>query len=39
MSLPPSPPFDAQLERKVIERTAELSELLNHVSTCWDEER
>ena len=30
---------DAELERRVAERTADLSELLGHLTTCWDDER
>lgn len=31
--------FDAELERRVAERTADLSELLGHLTNCWDDER
>jgi len=31
--------FDAQVERRVAERTAELNELLGHLTSCWDDER
>jgi signal transduction histidine kinase len=35
----PDPGQEAELERRVAERTADLSELLGHLSTCWDDER
>jgi signal transduction histidine kinase len=35
----PQAPQDAELERRVAERTADLSELLGHLTTCWDDER
>ncbi|RSZ59913.1 histidine kinase [Massilia atriviolacea] len=38
MTLTPSPPSDAA-DRQLAERNAELSELLGHLTTCWDEER
>lgn len=31
--------FEAEVERRVAERTAELTELLGHLTTCWDDER
>ena len=31
--------FEAEVERRVAERTADLSELLGHMTTCWDDER
>jgi signal transduction histidine kinase len=39
--MPPAPPLhdDDELERRVGERTADLSELLGHLSTRWDDER
>ncbi|MEJ7806094.1 MAG: histidine kinase, partial [Telluria sp.] len=39
MSAPAPEQFDAELERRVAERTADLSELLGHLTTCWDDER
>ena len=36
---PAIPMNDEELERRVAERTADLSELLGHLSTSWDEER
>jgi signal transduction histidine kinase len=30
---------DTELERQVAARTAELTELIGHLTTCWDEER
>ncbi len=30
---------EAELERRVAARTADLSELLGHLTTCWDDER
>lgn len=35
----PIPCQDAELERLVAARTADLSELLGHLTTCWDDER
>jgi signal transduction histidine kinase len=32
-------PHDTELERQVAARTADLNELLGHLSTCWDDER
>ncbi|UUZ49313.1 histidine kinase [Massilia sp. B-10] len=31
--------LEAQIALRVAERTADLSELLGHVATCWDDER
>lgn len=31
--------IEAEIARRVAERTADLSELLGHVATCWDDER
>ena len=39
MSAPAPGQFEAEVERRVAERTAELSELLGHLTTCWDDER
>ncbi|QYF93420.1 histidine kinase [Massilia sp. PAMC28688] len=39
MSTPAPEQFDAEIERRVAERTADLSELLGHMVTCWDDER
>ena len=39
MSTPASEQFEAELERRVAERTAGLVELLGHQATCWDDER
>lgn len=39
MSAPAPEQFDAEVERRVAERTAELSELLGHMLHCWDDER
>lgn len=39
MSAPAPEQFDAAVERRVAERTADLSELLGHMVTCWDDER
>ncbi len=39
MSAPAPEQFDAELERRVAERTADLSELLGHLTVCWDDER
>jgi signal transduction histidine kinase len=39
-AMPPVPPIhDEELERRVAERTADLSELLGHLSSRWDDER
>ena len=39
MSAPVPEQFEAEIERRVAERTADLSELLGHMATCWDDER
>ena len=39
MSAPAPEQLEAALERRVAERTADLSELLGHLTTCWDDER
>jgi signal transduction histidine kinase len=39
MSAPAPGQFEAEVERRVAERTADLSELLGHLTTCWDDER
>ena len=39
MSEPAPEQFDEEVERRVAERTADLSELLGHLTTCWDDER
>jgi signal transduction histidine kinase len=39
MSAPAPEQFDAEVERRVAERTADLSELLGHMVTCYDDER
>lgn len=39
MSDPAPEQFEAEVERRVAERTADLSELLGHVTNCWDDER
>ncbi len=39
MSAPAPEQFEAEVERRVAERTADLSELLGHLTTCWDDER
>lgn len=39
MTLTPAPPSDAAADRQLAERNAELSELLGHLTACWDEER
>jgi signal transduction histidine kinase len=39
MSAPAPGQFEAELERSVAERGADLAELLGHVTTCWDDER
>jgi signal transduction histidine kinase len=37
---PPVPEqFEAEVERRVAERTADLRELLGHMTNCWDDER
>ena len=39
MSQPAPADLEAEVERRVAERTADLSELLGHLTTCWDDER
>jgi signal transduction histidine kinase len=39
MSAPGPDHIEAEIARRVAERTADLSELLGHVATCWDDER
>lgn len=39
MTAPASEQFEAEVERRVAERTAALTELLGHLTTCWDDER
>ncbi|MDQ1833044.1 sensor histidine kinase [Massilia scottii] len=39
MTLPPSPPLDADPDRQLAGRDADLTELLGHLTTCWDDER
>ncbi len=39
MSVPAAEQFEAEVERRVAERTADLSELLGHLTNCWDDER
>ena len=39
MTAPAPEQFEAEVERRVAERTADLSELLGHLTTCWDDER
>jgi len=39
MRLPAPEQFDAEVERRVTARTADLRELLGHLATCWDDER
>src|SRR4051812_4993811 len=39
MNAPGPEQLEAEIARRVAERTADLSELLGHVATCWDEER
>lgn len=39
MSAPAPEQFEAELERRVAERTAALVELLGHQTSCWDDER
>src|SRR3954469_9447939 len=39
MSAPAPQQPDIDLERQVAERTAELTELLGYLVTCWDDER
>lgn len=39
MTVPAPELLEAEVERRVAERTAELRELLGHLTTCWDDER
>ena len=39
MTAPPPQQFEAEVERRVAERTADLRELLGHLTSCWDDER
>ncbi|MES2901266.1 MAG: ATP-binding protein [Pseudomonadota bacterium] len=39
MSTPAAEQFEAELERRLAERTADLVELLGHQANCWDDER
>ncbi|MFP5391113.1 MAG: sensor histidine kinase [Gammaproteobacteria bacterium] len=39
MNAPATSSNDSELERLVAQRTADLTELLGHVMTCWDEDR
>lgn len=39
MTAPAPEQFEAEVERRVAERTAALCELLGHLTTCWDDER
>lgn len=39
MTAPAPQQFEEEVERRVAERTAALSELLGHLTTCWDDER
>jgi signal transduction histidine kinase len=39
MTAPSPEQFEAELERRVAARTADLCELLGHLTTCWDDER
>ena len=39
MTAPPPQQFEAEVERRVAERSAELRELLGYLTTCWDDER
>ncbi len=39
MNAPAPGQFDPEVERKVAARTADLAELLGHLTTCWDDER
>lgn len=39
MTAPAPEQFEAEVERRVAERTAALSELLGHLTHCWDDER
>lgn len=39
MSAPAPEQLEAEIERRVAQRTADLVELLGHLATCWDDER
>lgn len=39
MTAPAPEHIEAEVERRVAERTAELTELLGHLTNCWDDER
>lgn len=39
MSAPAPEQLEAEVERRVAERCADLSELLGHLTACWDDER
>lgn len=39
MTAPSPEQVNEEVERRVVERTAELSELLGHLTNCWDDER
>jgi signal transduction histidine kinase len=39
MTAPATEQFEAEVERRVAERTAALRELLGHLATCWDDDR
>ncbi len=39
MTAPAPEQFEAEVERRVAERTADVRELLGHLATCWDDER
>lgn len=39
MTAPAPEQFEAEVERRVAERTADLTELLGHLTNCWDDER
>ncbi|MDQ1922508.1 sensor histidine kinase [Massilia pseudoviolaceinigra] len=39
MTLPPSPQTDTGPDRQPDQRSADLTELLGHLTTCWDDER
>ena len=39
MTAPAPEQFEAEVERRVAEQTAQLRELLGHLTSCWDDER
>jgi signal transduction histidine kinase len=39
MSPPATGQFEAEVERRLAERSADLAELLGHQTTCWDDQR